>query len=364
MSEPAPAATGRDPLSAPRIRDLRDLALRELAACPATGPALAEWEGRHLGRRGSLARHRALIGQAPPAHRPALGRLLGTAAAELARALRERRERPTDPAATTDPAAPAASAAPTGTLDPCLARPAAPPPEPHPVSRLADEVAHYFGRSGFTRRASRQIEDVAHSFDLLGVPADHPTRSPQHTYFTEDGAVLRSHTTASALRLLRELPPGRSARFVVDGPCHRRTVPGPRFVTQFHQSEAVAVGPRIRLSDLKGLALGLCAEVLGPGVPARLRFRTLPYVSPGLAIDVACTPCGSAGCGLCLGSGHLEVISGGMLSAAVMRSVGASPQVRALSLAVSLERVLAIRHGLDDIRHFLDNDLSVLTQTY
>ncbi|QMU67380.1 hypothetical protein [Streptacidiphilus sp. P02-A3a] len=356
MSAAGPAPVHREPLSQELVQELRDHALRELSESPAAEEALDAWERRYLGRQGQLARCRPRVGQAPPEHRPELGRRLAEATAELDRALRQRR-------AEAHGSGPA-DERPAQVIDPGQA-PAQPLPyQPHPISRLTEEVAHYFARMGFTRRESDQIEDVAHSFDLLGVPADHPTRSPQLSYFTEDGTVLRGHTTASVLRLLGERTADGTSRFQVTGPCHRRTTPGPRFVTQFHQSEAVAVGPRVRLSDLKGLALGLCAEVLGDDVHARLRYRTLPYVSPGLAVDVACTPCGAAGCDLCLGSGHLEVLSGGMLSQAVLRAAGAAPGVRALSLAVSLERVLAIRHRVGDIRHFLDNDLGVLTQTY
>jgi phenylalanyl-tRNA synthetase alpha chain len=235
---------------------------------------------------------------------------------------------------------------------------------PHPITALTEEIAHFFGRLGFSRRESSQLDDVVHSFDLLGVPVDHPTRSPQHTRFAGDGTVLRSHTTSSVIRLLRSRPGCESLRALTGGPCHRNTTPGPRFVTQFHQLEAVAVGPQVRVSDLKGIALSLVGEVLGPDAQPRLRHRTLPYVCPGLAVDVDCTACDGTGCGLCLGTGRLEIMSGGMLSGPALQAALVAREARAICVAVSLERVLAIRHRVDDIRHFLRNDLRVLAQAY
>ncbi|WP_327004508.1 hypothetical protein OHA72_57345 [Dactylosporangium sp. NBC_01737] len=230
----------------------------------------------------------------------------------------------------------------------------------HPVTALLEETVRHFADLGFSPREAPELEDAWFTFDLLGVPADHPTRTSARTFYTVDGALLRSHMTSSALRVLRGGTGAR--RFTVAGACHRNAVPSARIVHQFHQVEAVAVGPAVRISDLTGLVLGYVAAALGSGVEARLRFRSLPYVSPGLAVDVPCTACRTVGCELCRGSGQVEVIGGGLLTAAVLRAAGLPPQLRAVALAVSLERVLAVRHGLGDIRHFLRNDPRVLNQ--
>jgi phenylalanyl-tRNA synthetase alpha chain len=338
------------------IDELRARALSDLADQPARGGALDAWEREHLGRQGELSHCRAQLGSAPADRRPALGRCLAQACADLSDALALRRQSLVCDRANLEPV--------PRPIDPGQHVPAAASYRPHPISALTDEIAHFFGRLGFSRHESGQLEDEVHSFDLLGVPAGHPTRSPHSTFYTRDGAILRGHTTASVMRLLRERPGCEVLRALIGGPCHRNTIPGPRFVTQFHQMEAVAVGPRVRISDLKGIAMSLVEDVLGPDVRPRLRNRMLPYVSFGLAVDVDCTPCGSAGCGLCLGAGRLEIISGGMLSREALAAALVAPESRAMCVAVSLERVLAIRHRVMDIRHFLHNDLRVLAQTY
>ncbi|MEZ0066903.1 phenylalanyl-tRNA synthetase alpha chain [Streptacidiphilus sp. MAP12-20] len=340
------------PLTEELLACLRDRALAELVASPPDRPLLDAWERRHLGPRAPLRRCRAALGSVSVGQRPGLGRLLAAVTAELASVLERHRDRlqveqGQRPPAPVDFGALPDADGPRGSGE-------------HPVPALAEQIARYFLRQGFTRHDSRQLEDVAHSFDLLGVPADHPTRSPQHSYFTTGGAVLRGHTTASVLRILREQGADGPRRILVSGPCHRHTVPNARFVTQFHQSEALALGPTVRLGDVKGLALGLLGEVLGEAVRPRLRFRQLPYVSPGLAVDVECLPCASAGCELCQGSGRLEVVSGGLLTRTVLDAAGVPPALHALSLAISLERVLAIRHRLGDIRYFLGNDPRIL----
>ena len=234
----------------------------------------------------------------------------------------------------------------------------------HPVSALAADIARFFGNLGFSQVHSPEIEDTFHNFDLLGVPADHPTRSPRHTFFLENEGLLRSHATASVLRVLRRHPAQSVARVLVGGPCHRNTTPGPRFVTQFHQLEAAAVGPAVRLSDVKGMALALVDETLGPAAHPRLRYRSLPYVSPGLAVDVNCIPCDGSGCKFCGYRGYVEVMSGGVLTQEVRKAALIPPESRAISLAISLERILALRYGVADIRPFLSADLRLLSQTY
>lgn len=338
------------------VDEFRARALSDLAGLPGRQDALDAWEREHLGRQAPLSRCRAGLGSVPAETRPVLGRYVSRARDDLAGALAARRGSLASGDAGPNPV--------PRPVDPSQHVPAGPCCRPHPVSALADEIAGYLGMLGFSRHPSSQLEDVAHSFDLLGVPQGHPTRDLQHTYYTRSGAVLRGHTTASVIRLLRERPDCTALRAVVDGPCHRNTVPGPRFVTQFHQMEAVAVGPRVRVSDATGIAMGLIGEILGPDARPRLRTRMLPYICPGVAVDVDCTPCGTAGCGLCAGVGRLEVISGGMLAASVLRAAGVAQDLRAVSVAVSLERVLAIRHRVPDIRHFLRNDLRFSGQEY
>ncbi|MBM2620380.1 hypothetical protein JIG36_33200 [Actinoplanes sp. LDG1-06] len=333
------------------VRSAYRSALGALRDCP--GPELTGWHRDHLGRRSALAALRSRVGALPAEDRAAAGRAVRQAADDLATALADRREQ----TAAGDPAP-----ADRVRLDPTHIPDTPPPGGRHPVSLILDEAAAHFAALGFVFRDAPQIEDEAHCFDLLGVPADHPTRSPAHTFYAEGAAVLRSHTTASVLRVLRTEPAGPASRFVVAGPCHRNNVPNARFVHQFHQLEAVAAGPSVRMSDIKGLATGFVDAVLGDGFDPRLRFRRFPYVSPGLAVDVECAPCGAEGCGLCQGSGRLEIMSGGLLAAGVLRAAGWPEDLPVAALAISLERLLAVRHGLGDIRHFLRNDLRLLAQ--
>ncbi|MEV0129709.1 hypothetical protein AB0H83_14785 [Dactylosporangium sp. NPDC050688] len=239
--------------------------------------------------------------------------------------------------------------------------PAPPPGGPHPLTTLTEQLVGHLARHGFAWHDSSQLEDLRHSFDLLGVPDDAPLRTPRHTFFIGDGRLLRSHTTASALRRLREHH--EPARFVVTGACYRNTVPSVRQLTQFHSVEAVATGPQVRLSDLKGLIESLAEEVLDWAGPPRLRYhRAVPYVVPGLAVELDCRLCRGDGCDFCFGTARVEIGSGGLLTREVLRSVGVDDRFHGVALSISLERVLALRHRIGDVRWFLRNDLRVLDQ--
>lgn len=228
-----------------------------------------------------------------------------------------------------------------------------PSPAPHPVVDLLDQTRDLLASHGFAWRATPEIDDVCHTFDLLEVPAEHPTRTAAHTMLLPGGRLLRSHTTSSVMRALLAASGQSPVRVAVGGACHRRTTPSPRFVTRFHQVEAAAVGSNTGLGDLITLAYAVGDELLGRFSAPRLRLRSLPYVSPGIAVDMPCTACGGAGCGLCAGRGYLEIMSGGIFRASIRAQIGVEPDDVAWSLAVSMERILALQDGRGDIRPYV-----------
>lgn len=228
--------------------------------------------------------------------------------------------------------------------------------DPHPVVDLIDQTRDLLASHGFGWRVTPEIDDVWHSFDLLEIPVDHPTRTSAHTMLLPGGRLLRSHTTSSVMRALLAARGQGAVRVAVGGACHRRTIPSPRFVTRFHQVEAAAVGTDAGLGDLIALAHAVGDELLGRSSEPRLRLRSLPYVSPGIAVDLPCTACGGAGCGLCAGRGYLEIMSGGIFRASIRDRIGIGPDNLAWSLAVSMERILALRDGRADIRPYVTAD--------
>lgn len=241
------------PLDLPGVQALRDAALGALRRLTPTPDELARWERDHLGRRAPLARCRARLGELPRERRAELGKALADALRELTSAAAE----------------PARSAAEARfeheRIDPTVPPVDQDPGGLHPITLLTRECLRHFGELGFAHLDSPWVETVAHSFDILGVPADHPTRGLDRSFYLSADTLLRSHTTASQAGVLERERPAGPMRFVVTGPCFRNGVPTPRTHTQFHQFEVVALGPQIRLSDLKGLTLGFVEDVMGPG---------------------------------------------------------------------------------------------------
>ncbi|MGW1615817.1 tRNA ligase subunit PheS family protein [Streptomyces sp. NPDC002285] len=272
---------------------MRDRALDALHVCPDTLQEIDAWAAEFTGRRSAFGRCAHVLGTVPMPEQVEVARELKAARDTVARAYTDRRSQ-----------LDARPAAGKGALEPigALLAGSGPGGGRHPVQELISEAVQHFATIGFSLHESSQLKDVEHSFDLLSVPAKHPTRSPAHTFYAEDDIVLRSHTTSSVLRLLARHSGIRSQRFVIVGACHRSTVPSARFVTEFHQMEAAVTGPQLRMSDVKGLAVTFAAAVLGDDADVRIRYKAFPYVLPGLAVDVTCSTCRARGCSLCRGS--------------------------------------------------------------
>ncbi|MBB5938985.1 tRNA ligase subunit PheS family protein [Streptomyces zagrosensis] len=231
---------------------------------------------------------------------------------------------------------------------------------PHPVSALADRVSDLYVRLGFDVVRLPLLEHEEDNFDLLGYPPDHPTRT-RLTFFPAPGIVLRSHASSGILGVLRRAAPG-PARALLVATCFRNELASPYSTPQFTQIDGVVVQPDLGLPDLVGLFDTLVAGLFGPEHPRWLRRGRQPYNAPGFALDIACPRCAD-GCDECSGRGRVEIAAGGVLRDEVLTAGGyRAGHLMGLSFGCSLERLLRLRHGIDDIRELLVNDTRVLEQ--
>jgi phenylalanyl-tRNA synthetase alpha chain len=244
----------------------------------------------------------------------------------------------------------------------------------HPDTQTLRELYRVFGEMGFQVYRSLEIESDEYNYQLLNFPVGHPARDMQDTYFVEaegrgdNPILLRTHTSPGQIRAMRWLsamnpdnPP--PVRIVLPGMCYRYEQVTNRHETQFEQLEGLAVGPGITFSDLKGTLADFARRMFGQDTRTRFRASYFPFTEPSAEFDVECFLCGGSGCGVCKGSGWLEIGGCGMVHPVVLRNGGYDP-VRYSGFAFGLgpQRMTMLRHHIEDIRYFYQNDLRFLEQ--
>jgi phenylalanyl-tRNA synthetase alpha chain len=333
-----------------------DAILEEARGATAAARSAAELEQvrvRFLGRQGELTHLLRSLGTLSPAERP----VVGAAANEAKRQLETLLETRLDEAREVE----RASARRRQRLD--LTLPGRRPSlgTMHPLTRVWDEIITVFAGLGFSVAEGPDIETDYYNFEALNIPADHPARDMQDTFYLPGGLLLRTHTSPVQIRtMLAQKPP---VRIVVPGRVHRRDVPDASHSPVFHQVEGLAVDRRVTMADLKGTLELFARELFGPRSRIRFRPSFFPFTEPSAEVDVVCFLCGGDGCRVCKQSGWLEILGSGMVHPQVLRNVGYDPEeVTGWAFGMGIERIAMLKYGIDDIRLFYENDLRFLKQ--
>jgi phenylalanyl-tRNA synthetase alpha chain len=244
----------------------------------------------------------------------------------------------------------------------------------HPDTQTLRELYHVFGEMGFQVYRSREVESDEFNFQLLNFPVGHPARDMQDTYFVEsegrgeNPVILRTHTSPGQIHAMRwlsaqdpENPP--PVRIVLPGMCYRYEQVTNRHETQFDQLEGLAVGPGITFSDLKGTLADFARRMFGPETRTRFRASYFPFTEPSAEYDVECFLCAGKGCTVCKGSGWLEIGGCGMVHPVVLSNGGYDPQrFSGFAFGLGPQRMAMLRHRIEEIRYFWQNDLRFLEQ--
>ncbi len=323
-----------------------------LAAAGRDLRALESLRVRLLGRKGELPALMRRLAELPAGERPAAGvavndfkrdveARLEQATRAAAAAERERRLEREGP----DPSLPARSTW-VGSL--------------HPVTQARRALERIFVEMGFSVESGPEVEDDFHNFRALNMPDGHPARDAQDTFYVEDGMLLRTHTSPVQIRTLeRRAPP---LRMVCPGRVYRRDMDATH-LPMFHQLEALVVGERISMADLKGTLGAVWRRYYGDEVRMRLRPGYFPFVEPGCEYDISCGVCAGRGCRVCKRSGWIELGGAGMVHPAVFEAVGLDPERwSGFAFGLGLDRIAMMRHGIDDLRLLVESDLRFLRQ--
>jgi phenylalanyl-tRNA synthetase alpha chain len=231
----------------------------------------------------------------------------------------------------------------------------------HPTTLNRRLIEDAFLGLGYHVRYDREVETTYYNFDQLNFPPAHPTRSPRQTFFLNGDVLLRTETSPSQIH---ELEARRPPIYMVSiGRCYRRDAIDATHFPIFHQFEGLAVDRGLTLADLKGTLLHVMRALFGE--ERRVRFRThfFPFTEPSIEPDVSCGVCDGEGCRTCRYKGWLEMGGAGMVDPVVLRNGGVDPdEWSGFAFGCGIERVAQLRHGIDEIRPFWENDLRVLRQ--
>lgn len=236
----------------------------------------------------------------------------------------------------------------------------------HLVSQTLDEVADIFISLGYGVVTGPEVDTAWHNFDALNTPPTHPARFESDTMYIEygdpdDELLLRTQTSTMQVRYMEQHDP--PVYIVAPGRCYRTDTLDATHSPVFHQIEGLAVDENITMADLKGTLAYFMREFLGPERKIRLLPHFFPFTEPSAEMHVSCFNCDGSGCRVCSGSGWIELLGCGVVDPHVLESVGYdSTKCSGFAFGVGAERLAMVRHGIDHIKHFFENDLRVLRQ--
>ena len=235
----------------------------------------------------------------------------------------------------------------------------------HPVSQTLEDICAVFARLGFVVEQGPEIELDWYNFEALNVPADHPARDMQDTFYVEGFAlespvVLRTHTSPVQIRtMLSQKPPVRA---VMPGRVYRKDS-DQTHTPMFHQVEGLLVDTKVTFAELKGTLDAFAKAFFGAKSKTRFRPSFFPFTEPSAEVDVSCVFCSGNGCRVCKQTGWLEVLGSGMVHPNVFRHAGYDPsQVTGFAFGMGVERLAMLRYGIDDLRTMFENDYRFVAQ--
>ena len=233
----------------------------------------------------------------------------------------------------------------------------------HISTQTLRQIYDIWAEMGFQIYRSRDVESDEYNFQLLNFPPHHPAREMQDSFHTKTPDVLlRTHTSPGQVRVMRDYHPD-PIRVILPGMCYRYEQITARSEIQFNQVEGLAVGRRIRMSDLKGTLTDFARRMFGQQTRTRFRCSHFPFTEPSAEMDVECFLCRGEGCRICKYAGWLEILGCGMVHPVVLSNGGYDPsEFSGFAFGMGPERIAMLRYGIEDIRHFWANDLRFLEQ--
>jgi len=335
-----------------RLEELR----RSTLAAFASAGSLEELEKARveaLGRKGTLAQIRKEFGKIAPEERAQLGRLLNSVKQDHEGEY-EGKKRGFEQAELSERLA-------GEWIDVTLPAPGMRPGSLHPITQLQNEIEDLFTSLGFAVLYGPEVESEQHNFDALNIPATHPARDMQDTFWLSNGHLLRTHTSPVQVRGMRAFKP--PLRMIAPGRVFRNEEVDASHEHTFYQVEGMMVDRDVSVANLIYFMKTLLGSIFKRDVTVRLRPGYFPFVEPGFELDILCLICNGAGCPVCKHSGWVELCPCGLVHPNVLRMSSIDPEEwGGFAFGLGLTRLAMMRYGIDDIRLLQGGDLRFLTQ--
>ena len=242
----------------------------------------------------------------------------------------------------------------------------------HPINAMRERIERIFARMGYEIIDGPETEDDWHNFEALNMPADHPARDAQDTFYLAEpftphvhaprpATLLRTHTSAMQTRYMTEH--GAPVRLIAPGRAYRCDSLDLTHTPMFQQVEGLVVSEHVTMADLKGTLLGFARQFFDPKTPIMFKPSFFPYTEPSAEVFIGCQSCFGPGCSMCKRTGWIEIGGSGMVHPSVFEAVGIDPErYTGFAFGMGIERLALLAHRVDDIRAFYENDLRFLEQ--
>lgn len=232
----------------------------------------------------------------------------------------------------------------------------------HPLTKVNEMIESFFMKMGYTVAEGPEIESDYYNFECLNLPADHPARDMQDSFYITDSVLLRTHTSPVQARTLQSHEPNSPVRMIAPGKVYRWDYDATHSPV-FHQVEGLVVDKGITFADLKGTLELFLRHIFGNDTKVRFRTSFFPFTEPSAEVDISCCMCGGEGCRMCSHTGWLEILGCGMVHPNVLRLNGYDPdKVSGFAFGMGVERIAMLLYGINDLRLFYEDDMRFLKQ--
>lgn len=338
------------------MKEKLELILAEAVAAFAAAQELKtvdELKVKYLGKKGQLTLILKEMGKLSPEERPVMG--------QLANEVRQKLEDGMEATKSRLHTAAIAAQLETEKIDVTMPGKEREAGHKHPMSIVVDEICNIFMGMGYEVAEGPEVELDYYNFEALNIPADHPAKDEQDTFYIQGDILLRTQTSPVQVRVMENNQP--PIRVICPGAVYRSDEVDATHSPMFHQMEGLVVDKNITMGDLKGALAVFAKELFGPETKVRFRPHHFPFTEPSAEMDVTCFACGGDGCRVCKGEGYIELLGCGMVHPKVLEMSGIDSSVYSgFAFGMGLERVAMQRYGITDLRLLFENDMKFLKQ--
>ena len=335
-----------------KLAKIREEALAQIRASKSL-EQLNEVRVSQLGKKGALTQILKGLKDVAPEDRPKAGALVNETRSEIEKVLEESKAKMEELLRDARLA--------QETIDVTLPAKAMKVGHIHPNMRALKEVEDIFIGMGYEVVEGPEVEKDYYNFEALNIPADHPAKDEQDTFYINGDILLRTQTSSTQVH---EMEKGRlPIRMIAPGRVFRADEVDATHSPSFHQIEGLVIDKHITFADLKGTLSVFAKELFGEDTKVKFRPHHFPFTEPSAEMDVSCFKCGGKGCRFCKGEGWIEILGCGMVHPHVLEMSKIDPnEYTGFAFGVGLERIALLKYEIDDMRLLYENDVRFLNQ--